>query len=89
MSKEASRAPEDTYLPTFQYHAHDFGLAFELFEEAKDAPKERKAMQGGYYFKYISLCVHRYIPIPKRMMESIKNNLRWLTDVRPVPCYVV
>ena len=72
-----------------QYLADDFGLAFEVLEEAKDAPKERRAVQRGYCFKYGSLHVHRYVPIPERMMESIKKNLRWLTDVRRVPCYVV
>ena len=42
----------------------DFGMTFEVLEEAKDAPKERRAVQGGYYFKYGSLCVRGYIPIP-------------------------
>ena len=67
----------------------DFGMTFEVLEEAKDAPKERRAVHGGYYFKYGSLCVRGYIPIPERMMEAIKNNLRWLIDIRHVPCYVV
>ena len=49
----------------------DFGMTFEVLEEAKDAPRERKAVQGGYYFKYGSLCVRGYIPIPERMMEAI------------------
>ena len=72
-----------------QYLADNFGLVFELLEEAKDPPKERRAVQGGYCFKYGSLHVRGYVPIPERMMESIENNLRWLTDVRHVPCYVV
>ena len=59
-----------------QYLADDFGVAFELLEEAKDAPKEFRAVQEGYCFKYGSLHVRGYVPIPDRLMESIENNLR-------------
>ena len=72
-----------------QYLADGFRLAFELLEEAKDALKERRAVKGGYCFKYGSLCVCRYVPIPERIMEYMENNLCGLTDIRHVPCYVV
>ena len=46
-------------------------------------------MQGGYCFKYGSLRVRGYISIGERMMESIENNLRCLTYIRHIPCYIV
>ena len=64
-------------------------MAFQVLQEAQDVPRTRKAVQGGNHFKYSNLRVNGYIPIPQEMMDSVKDNLLWLTDVRHVPCQVV
>ena len=64
--------PPSSHYQKPQYLPEDFAVAFELLE-AKDTAKERRAVQGGYCFKYGSLCVRGFIPISERMMESNQN----------------
>ena len=72
-----------------QYLEDDFRLAFRVLEDAQDVPRGRKAVQGGNHFRYSNLRVNGYIPIPEKMMELVKDNFRWLSDVRRVPCEVL
>ena len=88
-SGQIAFTPPSIHHRRHQYLEDDFKLAFQVLEEARDVPRGRKAVQGGNHFKYSNVRVNGYIPIPEEMMESVKDNLRWLPDVRHVPWHVV